>query len=102
MKHTAAAALVLCLSLPACVLSHEGNGPVWIGQPSSALVAAQGMPDRELNAPSGAEVYVYRQKSINGQNELCRYQYYIQRGIVVGFDERGAAVNCSGHAGEAR
>lgn len=86
--------------LSGCVLSSEGNGSQWIGKSASALVAAQGAPSQEFASPAGVTIYVYRQRSSNGQNVLCHYDYFVRGGVVVGYQAHGEAINCSGRAGE--
>jgi hypothetical protein len=99
---TVALAAFLSLFASGCVLTRGGNGPQWVGKHASALVAHSGMPDRELKSPAGSEVYIYRAMSLNGRNELCQVQYYVRGGVIVGYAERGEALNCSGRVGEVR
>lgn len=69
------------------------------GNPKSELFAKAGTPDRQLSAPSGAKIYVYDQRSFNGQNVLCSMSFFVRNGVIVGVSERGAAMNCGGTAG---
>lgn len=89
-------AVACSVMLSGCVIFRTGDhGPVWIGQPASALVDGRGEPDHKTTAPSGATVYVYSRRNFG----VCDEQYYVQDGKVVGFMEQGVALNCSGAAG---
>ncbi len=91
---------LLAAMASACALS-RGHTQEWVGRSASELVASQGMPEREMTAPSGAKVYVYPQKNLEGA-ALCHREYYIRGSQVVGYAAHGFALNCSGSAGETR
>jgi len=93
-------AIVGSLALVGCVVGGSG-GAKMIGQPETALYSSFGTPDRQLTAPSGAKIDVWDTRSMNGQNVLCSTSYFVRDGTIVGYSERGAAVNCSGKAGVA-
>jgi hypothetical protein len=100
-RHAAALALVagLILSMSACVVTAHGHGDRWIGQSAKDLVSQKGMPGQQMTAPSGAMVYVYGFHNLYGAT-LCRDQFYIREGKVVGFQEKGGALNCGQAVGE--
>jgi hypothetical protein len=91
-------ALPVLIVLAGCVLGGRG-GAKMIGASEKNLFATLGTPDRQLTAPSGAKVDIYDTRSMNGQNVLCSTSYFIREGKIVGYSERGAAVNCSGSGG---
>ena len=89
------------LALNGCAVSSRAReqGAQWVGQPISDLVAQVGMPDQNLNAPSGDDVYVYDSKNLYG-GTLCRDEYYVRGGQIVGFQAHGIAIGCKGASGE--
>jgi hypothetical protein len=92
--------VVACsIILASCAIGTAGHGPEWVGQPASALVNREGMPERQMTAPSGATVYIYPRRSLDGINILCNEQYFVQGDAVIGFEEHGVAIGCSRAAG---
>jgi hypothetical protein len=98
LRHTSAIALA-ALSMSACVVSSHGNGDQWIGKSAKELVEQKGMPKQQMTAPSGALVYIYEFNNLDG-GTLCRDQFFISNDKVVGFREKGMALNCSEIVGE--
>jgi hypothetical protein len=87
--------------LRACALNVRGQGSQWIGQPANALTDKMGMPDRTITSPAGTMVYVYGSRNLHG-DELCSASYFIKNENVVGYVERGVAINCDEVAGDTK
>jgi hypothetical protein len=58
-----------------------------------------GAPDRRTTTASGATVYVYGARNLHG-DEMCSASYVIKDGKIVGYIERGIAINCDQIAGD--
>jgi hypothetical protein len=91
-------AIFTSLTLVGCVINVRGQGPQWVGQPVSALVERMGMPDRQMTSPSGATVYIYGAHNIH-EATLCEGNYFVRADQIVGYAERGVAINCGQTAG---
>jgi predicted lipoprotein with Yx(FWY)xxD motif len=92
------AVLLVAAGLAGCVTSPT-NGVAMVGMSAADLYKMKGSPERTSTAPSGATVYTYQAKNIKG-NSLCDSSFFVRDGKVVGFSERGPAVNCGGSSGQ--